>query len=342
MEDLALTSKWQPDPKFWLDRSVFISGASGFLGSHLTKIVVELGANVIALVRDRVPPTPVSGSWLQEVTIVSGDIVDQALVERVLGEYEVRTVLHLAAQTLVGVANSNPRSTFDSNIRGTWSLLEAIRHTPGVEEIVVASSDKAYGSQPSLPYNEGMALLASNPYDVSKACADMISLSYHKVFSLPVSVTRCGNFFGPGDINWNRLVPGTIRSLLRGDRPQIRSDGTPIRDYLYVEDGALAYLKLAERMARDPYTVGQAFNFSTESQMTALELAQAIALSVGRPDLPPQVLNVATHEIPHQYLSAEKARQLLDWGPNYLLDDALAVTIEWYRKFLALGETVPE
>jgi CDP-glucose 4,6-dehydratase len=265
---------------------------------------------------------------------VHGDITDQPLLERVLAEYEIPTVFHLAAQTVVGVANRNPVSTFDSNIRGTWALLEAARRSPRIEQVVVASSDKAYGTQPLLPYTEDMPLLAVNPYDVAKACADMLTFSYHQVFDVPASVTRCGNFFGPGDNNWNRLVPGTVRALLRGDRPVIRSDGSPIRDYLYVEDGALAYLRLAEAMAADPATVGEAFNFSTESQMRVLDLTRQIGIAVGRPDLEPTVLGEARNEIPHQYLSAKKAATVLGWKPRYSIDEALALTVEWYRSFL--------
>lgn len=345
MEDLvkiadsaSVARRWEPSPGFWRDRPVFITGATGFLGSHLTRIVAGLGSQLVILVRDQVPANPVIASWVGAVTQVSGDVRDQALLERILGEYEIATVFHLAAQTIVGVANRNPVSTFDSNIGGTWAVLEAVRRSPLVKQVVVASSDKAYGSQPSLPYTEDMPLLAVHPYDVSKACTDMLTFSYRQVFDVPASVTRCGNFFGPGDNNWNRLVPGTIRTLLRGDRPVIRSDGTPIRDYLFVEDGALAYMQLAEAMATDPDTVGEAFNFSTETQLPVLDLVRQIGIAVGRPDLEPTVLGAAEHEIPHQFLSAKKAASVLGWRPRYSIDEALAITVAWYRSLLAAGD----
>ena len=323
------------DAAFWRDRPVLVTGAFGFLGSHLTALLVDAGAAVVALRRDHQPLSPGVQDWAPRVTVVDGDVRDQELLERVLGEYDVRTVLHLAAQTQVGVANRNAVSTFDSNVRGTWSLLEAARRSPLVEQIVVASSDKAYGAQPQLPYTEDMPLLAVHPYDVSKACADLVTASYHETFGVPVCVTRCGNFFGPGDVNWARLVPGTIRSLLRGERPVIRSDGTLVRDYLYVVDGALAYLGTAEAMAADPgRVVGEAFNFSTETQLTVLDLAAMIAKSVGRTDLDPDIQATATHEIPHQWLSAAKARRILRWEPRWTIEDALAETVEWYRGWL--------
>jgi CDP-glucose 4,6-dehydratase len=314
-----------------------VTGAFGFPGSHLTTLLVDAGAAVVALRRDHQPLSPGVQYWVPRVTVVDGDVRDQALVERMLGEYDVRAVFHLAAQTQVGVANRNAVSTFDSNIRGTWSVLEACRRSPLVDQIVVASSDKAYGTQPALPYTEDMPLLAVHPYDVSKACADLLAASYHEVFETPVCVTRCGNFFGPGDINWARLVPGTARSLLRGERPVIRSDGTRVRDYLYVVDGALAYLATAEAMAADPTVVGQAFNFSTESQLTVLEFAAMIAKAVGRTDLEPDVHATATNEIPHQYLSAARAREVLGWRPRWRVEDALVETVEWYREWLCVS-----
>ena len=320
---------------FWLDRPAFVTGATGFLGGHLTARLVELGAAVVVLVRDHVPLTPVTAAWRDRVTTVDGDVRDQALLERVLGEYEIPTVLHLAAQTQVGVSNRNAVSTFESNIIGTLAVLEASRRSPLVAQVVVASSDKAYGTQPVLPYSEDMALLPVNPYDVSKACADMLSFSYHSAFGVPVSVTRCGNFFGPGDTNWERLVPGTIRSLLRGARPVVRSDGTMTRDYLFIDDAVGAYLTMAEGMAANPSVVGQAFNFSTETPLNVLEVVELVRSSVGRMDLEPDVQAIAQHEIPHQFLSAGKARQELGWKPQYSMREAMDRTVEWYRTFLA-------
>lgn len=325
---------WTPDPSHWQDRPVAVTGATGFLGSHLVAHLVRLGAQVVVLVRDDVPPTAITREWLPKVAVVRGRVEDQGAVERLLGDYEVRTLFHLAAQSQVGVANRNPVATWEANIAGTWTLLEAARRSPRIEQVVTASSDKAYGAQPVLPYDEDMPLAGVNPYDVSKSCADLISQSYHATYGVPVCITRCGNFFGPGDQNWERLVPGTIRSLLRGQRPLIRSDGTMVRDYLHVVDGALAYLLLAERMADDESIVGHAFNFSTESPMTVLELVARIQKAAGT-DLEPEILGIATHEIESQFLSAAKARKLLGWAPTMSTDEALSDTVEWYREHLA-------
>ncbi|MEY2565770.1 MAG: CDP-glucose 4,6-dehydratase [Actinomycetota bacterium] len=327
---------WEPDPSFWRDRPTLVTGATGFLGSHMVKILSRAGAAVVVVVRDEVPPTPIVDQWETSlVTAVRGDVRDQELLERALGEYEIVSVIHLAAQTQVQTANRNPISTWDSNIRGMWSLLEACRRTPTVGQITVASSDKAYGAQPVLPYTEDMPLIAVNPYDVSKACADLVAMSYHHAFGAPVAVTRCGNFFGPGDTNWARVVPGTARSLLRGERPVIRSDGSPTRDYLHVEDGALAYLRVIEAMAADPTVAGQAYNFSTETPLSVLQLVKLIGEAAGRPDLEPDVQASATLEIDHQFLSAEKARRVLSWAPRYGTQEALDHTVAWYREFLA-------
>jgi CDP-glucose 4,6-dehydratase len=264
---------------------------------------------------------------------VNGDVRSQSLLERVLGEYEIDTVIHLAAQTIVGIANRNPVSTFKTNIGGTWALLEACRRSPTVKQIVVASSDKAYGEHKQLPYNEDAPLTGRHPYDVSKSCADLIAQSYAATYDLPVAVTRCGNFYGGGDLNWNRIVPGTIRSVLRGQRPVIRSDGKFVRDYFYVEDGAAANLVLAEQLSRDNRLWGQAFNFSNESQVTVLEVVDRILKIMGS-DFEPDVRNEAVNEIREQYLSAAKAREVLGWKPLFTLDDGLRHTIDWYREFL--------
>ena len=325
--------QWTPNPAFWRDRPVAVTGATGFLGSHVVSQLVDAGADVAVLVRDDVAPSPITDAWAGRVAVVRGAVEDQAVVERLLGDYEARTVLHLAAQSQVGVANRSPVATYEANIAGTWSLLEAARRSPRVEQVVTASSDKAYGAQPALPYDEDMPLLAVNPYDVSKACADLISTSYHRTFGVPVCVTRCGNFFGPGDRNWERLVPGTIRSLLRGERPIIRSDGTMVRDYLYVVDGALAYMRLVEAMADDPAVIGEAFNFSTETPLTVLELVAALQAAAGT-TLEPDIRATAAHEIDSQFLSAAKARKVLAWEPTRSVDEALVETIEWYRSYL--------
>ncbi len=326
---------WQPNADLWRHRRVAVTGATGFLGSHLTKLLVDLGANVVVIARDGVPPTPVA-DWGDQVAFVRGAVEDQLLVERVLGEYEVRTLFHLAAQTQVGVSNQNPVSTWASNVISTAAVLEAARRSPGIQQIVTASSDKAYGTQPVLPYDEDMPLLARNPYDVSKACSDLIATSYFHTWGVPVCITRCGNFFGPGDVNWERLVPGVTRWLLDGVRPIIRSDGTLVRDYLYVVDGALAYLQLAECLADDPSLAGEAFNFSTETPVTVLELVDVLQRAAGS-DLEPDVRGIATHEIDAQHLSAAKARKMLGWAPRWTLEEALGQTVEWYRAYLGKG-----
>ncbi len=319
---------------FWLDRPVLVTGAGGFLGGWLVKRLLAAGADLICPVRDWVPATAlVTGGLLERVNMARGCITDQQFLERCLGEYEVKTVFHLAAQSIVPIANRNPLSTFESNIKGTWSLLEACRRSPEVEQVVVASSDKAYGRQETLPYHEELPLEGEFPYDVSKSCADLLTRSYYLTYNLPVGVTRCGNFFGGGDLNWNRIIPGTIRSVLRGSRPIIRSDGSYIRDYFYIEDGAAAYMHLAEKLVGHPELAGEAFNFSNENQLNVLELVEKI-LAVMNSSLKPDVRGEADHEIVHQYLSAEKARRLLGWAPLFSLEEALERTVDWYRENL--------
>ena len=319
---------------FWRDRPTFVTGGTGLVGGWLAQRLVEEGASVVCLVRDWVPrSTLLAGDLANKVTIVRGDVRDQAALERVLGEYEIDTVLHLAAQTIVPIANRNPVSTFESNIAGTWSLLEACRRSPAVKQVVYASSDKAYGECDDLPYDETTPLRGTHPYDVSKSCGDLIAQSYATSYDLPVAITRCGNFYGGGDLNWNRIVPGTIRSVLRGERPVIRSDGTLIRDYFYVEDGAAAYMLLAERLAGDATIRGSAFNFSNELQLTVRDIVEKI-LGIMGTTLDFEVRDEATNEIPHQYLSAKRARDRLGWHPLFSLDDGLKRTVEWYRKFV--------
>ncbi len=322
---------------FWRDRRVFVTGATGLVGGWLVRALLEQGADVVAVVRDWVPESGlIAGGHLDRVTVVRGDVCDEALLERALGEYEVATVIHLAAQTIVPIANRNAVSTFETNVAGTWRLLEACRRSPTVKQVVLASSDKAYGESPTLPYQESMPLDPVHPYDVSKACADLIARSYARTWGLPVAITRCGNFFGGGDLNWNRVVPGTIRSLLRGLRPVIRSDGTPVRDYIYVEDAVSAYLVLAERLAANPALAGDAFNFSNETRLTVLELVRQITDLMGS-TLAPVVLNEAPSEIPRQYLDADKARRVLGWQPAFGLGEGLKRTIAWYRDHLHDG-----
>jgi len=319
---------------FWNGRNVFVTGCTGFLGSHLVKALKSKGAVVTGLVRDRVPS---SGFFhdLSGISQVYGSLEDYALLERALNEYEIDTVFHVGAQAIVGTANRNPLSTFEANIRGTWHVLEACRRNPLVKRVIVASSDKAYGDQEVLPYNENMPLQGRHPYDVSKSCADLIAQAYYHTYGLPVCITRCGNLYGEGDTNFNRIVPQTILSVLKGQAPVIRSDGTFIRDYFYVEDAVSAYMLLAEKMESEGL-FGEAFNFSNEIQLTVLELVNKI-LDIMGSNLKPVILNRGNHEIRHQYLDASKARRLLGWSPRYTIDEGLKRTIEWYRAYF--GQT---
>ena len=319
---------------FWRDRRVFVTGGSGLIGGWLVEELINEGADVIVLLRDWVPHSKLlSEESLKKATIIRGDLSNPTKLERILSEYEVQNVIHLAAQTIVPIANKNPLSTFESNIAGTWNLLEACRHVKSVSSIVVASSDKAYGDAPELPYHEEMPLRAVYPYDVSKACADMICLSYAKTFDLPVSITRCGNFFGGGDLNWNRIIPGTIRAAIRGEAPIIRSDGTLIRDYIYVEDAVNAYLTLSKALSKDPDLKGEAFNFSNETQRTVLELTNLILTELSS-DLAPIVQGDNKGEIKAQYLNPSKASSLLGWKAQFGLEEGLNKTISWYKNYL--------
>ncbi len=325
---------------FWQDRRVLVTGAAGLVGGWLVRQLLSAGADVVCLVRDRVPSSMlVQERLIDRVTVVRGDVCNQELLERALGEYEIRTVMHLAAQAIVGIANRNPVSTFESNIGGTWKLLEACRRSPLVEQIVCASSDKAYGESDQLPYDEETALAGRHPYDVSKTCGDLIAQSYAATYGLPVCITRCGNFFGGGDLNWNRIVPGTIRSVIRDQRPVIRSDGSFVRDYFYVEDGAAAYMHLAEQLDADPSLAGEAFNLSNEVRLSVIDVVEKI-LDAMDSSLAPHVLGEVSHEIRDQYLNASKARERLGWSPRFTLEEGLSRTIAWYRNyFLSNGRS---
>ncbi len=319
---------------FWQNRPTLVTGATGLVGSWLVKRLLAAGAEVVCLVRDWVPQSElVRSKALEQVKVVRGDVCDQAMLERALGEYEIDTVFHLAAQTIVGIANRNPISTFEANIQGTWALLEACRRSPLVKQIIIASSDKAYGDHEKLPYAETAPLEGRHPYDVSKSCADLISKAYAVSYGSPVAITRCGNFYGGGDMNWNRIVPGTIRSVLSGERPVIRSDGNYIRDYFYVEDGAACYMLLAEELAKRPELRGEAFNFSNALQVTVLQLVDQILMQM-QSGLKPDVRNEANREIRYQFLDPSKARTLLNWEPLFNLDEGLQRTIAWYKEFL--------
>ena len=320
------------DANFWRDRAVFVTGATGLLGSSLVPELVKRGANVVALVRDGSPRSAlVHDGWLDRISCVRGSLTEEGLVRRALAEYSVDTVFHLGAQTLVGVAKVDPVGTLEANVRGTWMLLDAARQT-GVRQVLVASSDKAYGDSDRLPYREDHPLRGQFPYDCSKSCTDLITTMYARTFGLRAAIVRCGNLFGGGDLNFSRLIPGIIQATLRGERFLIRSDGKFVRDYLYVEDAADAYLRLAERLGADDSLAGEAFNFGLEMHPTILELADTVLQMMGRADLRPVVQNVATAEIREQYLDASKARARLGWEPRYGLEEGLRRTVAWYRE----------
>lgn len=320
---------------FWSKRNVFVTGASGLLGSWLLEALLGRGASVTCLVRDWVPGSKfIASSAYTESNIVRGELENYQLLLRVINEYEIDTVFHLGAQTIVGTANRSPLSTFESNIKGTWNLLEACRNCSNlIERVVVASSDKAYGSHEQLPYKEDTPLVGRFPYDVSKSCADLITISYYQTFGLPVAITRCGNLFGGGDLNFNRLIPGTIRSALQNESPIIRSDGRYIRDYFYVKDAVEAYLQLAEAMP-DAKFCGQAFNFGTETPVSVIDLVNLILKLVEKESLEPVILNQAQQEIYKQYLDCSKAKRMLDWKPLHTMESGLLETIDWYKFYL--------
>jgi len=325
-----------PVREFWERKRVFVTGGTGLLGPWLTDRLVHEGALVVCLIRDHVAQSNFYLLGLdRKVSVVTGDITDQALLERALNEYEIDTVFHLAAQAIVTTANRSPISTFESNIRGTWSLLEAARRSPWVKRVLVASSDKAYGEQSELPYDESTPLRPKNFYDVSKASADLLSQAYFQSYRLPVVIARCGNLYGGGDLNFNRIVPGTIDSALRGEAPVIRSNGKYVRDYFYVLDAVEAYLVLAERMDSPDGVSGEAFNFSNEEPITVLDLVKKILERMGREKLKPEILGKASGEIVNQYLSSRKSRESLGWKAQFSLDRGLDQTIAWYRKFFA-------
>lgn len=338
LEGMAVNKRIEVDVEstssFWIDRPVLVTGCCGFLGSWLTIALVDAGASVVGLVRDEVPFSHLRTSgYIERISVVRGDVTDYACMERVLNEYEIDTVFHLAAQTIVTIANRAPLSTFDTNIRGTWTLLEAARHAPKVSRLLVASSDKAYGVHERLPYTEDAPLRACYPYDVSKSCAELIARAYYATYGLPLAITRCANLYGGGDLNWSRVFPGTIRSVILGERPIIRSDGTMIRDYLYVQDAVRAYLTLAVNLER-PEVRGEAFNFGTDDPKSVLEIVQTIIAVSDHPELEPIVLGEARNEIPAQYLDSSKARRVLGWQPRYTLEEGLREAMGWYREFL--------
>lgn len=320
----------------WHERRVYITGASGLVGSWLVKRLLAERAYVLALIHDSDPQTELFRSRdINRLAVVNGALEDYHTQERALNEHEIDTVFHLGAQPIVPTANRNPLPTFEANIRGTWNVLEACRvHQSLVKRIVVASSDKAYGDAEKLPYTEDMPVAGRHPYDVSKSCTDLIAMAYADTYRLPVAVARCGNIYGGGDLNWSRIVPGTIRSLMMGIPPVIRSDGMYTRDFIHVEDVVHAYLTLCDALER-PGVQGEAFNFSPETRVTVIAIVECIGRLLGRSDLEPVILNQAKDEIRDQYLDASKAQRVLGWSPRFSLDQGLKETIRWYEQYFA-------
>jgi CDP-glucose 4,6-dehydratase len=310
--------------------SVFVTGGYGLLGTWLVRALLERGDRVVVLRRDDPSASALRAEGLEaRCEVVPGDVCDGVAVERALGDYEVDTVFHLAAQTLVGTANRSPLPTFETNIRGTWVLLEACRRLE-VARVVVAASDKAYGSHDELPYREGFALQARFPYDVSKAATDLIARSYFHTYGLPVAVTRFANLYGGGDLNFSRLVPEAVAASLQGRRPVIRSDGTPERDFLYVDDAAAAYLAIADALGDG--AAGEAFNAGSGQPRSVLDIVSTVCEVAGT-DVEPDIRGqgVPTGEIDRQYVDASKLSDLTGWAPAVTLEEGLRRTVEWYR-----------
>lgn len=320
----------------WQQRKVLVTGATGLVGAWLVKRLCTLKAHVVVLIRDMDPQSELLRSHtLEKTTVVNGKLEEYETLERAINEHDIDTVFHLGAQTIVGAAEKCPLATFEANIRGTYHLLEACRRQgPQVKSILIASSDKAYGTSPQLPYTEDMPLVGTHPYEVSKSCADLIATAYYQSYKLPVAIARCGNIYGGGDLNWSRLIPSAIRALREGKAPVIRSDGTYLRDYVYVQDAVDAYMTLAEHL-HEGNIQGQAFNFGPEKPLTVLQVVNTIATMMGHPDITPIITNTAQGEIHSQYLSYEKARKMLEWHPQYSLQEGLKETIAWYQDFLS-------
>ena len=319
---------------YWRAKPVLVTGATGLVGSHLVEALLASGADVAVLLRDHDGRSELFRSGnIERAAVTEGELESIADVERAIAESGASVVFHLGAQTLVGVGLNAPLLTFESNVRGTYNVLEAARRqSRTVERVVVASSDKAYG-QSDQPYVESDPLRASSPYDVSKAAGDLIAQSYHATYGLRLGIVRCGNIYGGGDLNWSRIVPGTIRSFVKRESPEIRSDGTYVRDYVYVDDVVDAYLTVGEALDRLD-VAGEAFNFASGAQVSVLDMVKAIAKLIGGQLPEPRVLNIAKNEIKEQRVSTEKAKRVLGWKPRVSLDDGLRSTIEWYRSYL--------
>lgn len=318
----------------WKGRRVLVTGATGLVGAWLTRDLLADGADVVALARDWDPQSELIRSGdVTRCTVVNGVVEDLSTVTRALNHYSCDTLFHLAAQTQVGAAWRDPFETYESNVRGTYTVLEACRRLgTQVKRIVVASSDKAYGDAAELPYTENTRLDAKYPYDTSKLCTDFITRSYVVTYGLPATIARCGNIYGGGDLNWDRIVPGTIRWLLANERPIIRSNGKLTRDYIYVKEVVAAYKALADHVHR-PEVKGEAFNFSAEKPLNVLEIVEAVTRAMGS-KLTPDVRNTAVAEIKDQYLDSSRAKAVLGWTSSWTLATALGETVDWYKAFL--------
>lgn len=334
MEGVEVSAN-KPSKEFWSTKRVLVTGATGMVGAWVTRWLVDAGAYTVALISDTDPQSElIRSGYINRIAVMNGRLENYDDVERAINNQEIDSIIHLGAQPIVGAADRSPRHTFESNIQGTWNLLDAARVLDGlVKRIVVASSDKAYGTQPVLPYTENMSMNGDHPYEVSKSCTDLISTTYARTYGLPVTIARCGNIYGGGDLNWNRIVPGTFRSILRGEQPVLRSDGTFVRDYLHVDDIVSAYLLLGER-SHEVELAGQGFNFSDESPLTVMEIYKAICAAAGKPDLEPKILNVAVGEIKDQYLDSTKAHTVLGWHAGISLQEGLSRSFDWYRNLL--------
>lgn len=321
---------------FWEDKKILITGATGLLGSWLAKRLIKEKAKIFALIRDFDPQSELIRSEdYKKISIINGPLQDFSTLERAIASNDIEYVFHLAAQAIVGTAYINPLEAFESNVRGTYNLLEACRRFPqNIKGIIVASSDKAYGTSKDLPYHEGMPLKGIYPYEVSKSCADLIADSYFYTYNLPIAISRCGNIYGGADFNWSRIIPGTIKSLFDETAPIIRSDGKFLRDYLYVEDVVSAYLLLAEKL-QEKEIQGQAFNFAPGKPYSVLEIVTLLQKIMKKQHLSPMILNSCKGEIKDQYLESSKANKLLKWSPAFSLDDGLKETVKWYEKYFA-------
>ena len=320
---------------FWKNQNVAVTGATGMVGSWLVKQLLADGANVSALIHERDPLSELIRSGdIERVSCVDGDLRDINSIFKLIETNQAETIFHLGAQTIVGEALINPTDTFETNILGTWNLMEVARQKKKqIKRVLVASSDKAYGTSATLPYDETTPLNGEGPYDVSKSCTDLIAQAYFKTYQVPTVIARCGNIYGGGDLNWSRIVPGTIKDLIEGKIPIIRSNGKFLRDYIYVEDAVHAYLKMAECI--DSGTAnGESFNFSREEPIDVLTIYKAVCIETVGKYVEPKILNSASNEIVDQHLSSKKACSQLNWGSKYTLSEGIKLTVEWYRKYL--------